>query len=181
MNQGEFKILITDADGLATNDDPAIVVLAITRQDVESRSLASALERLHVLTDNRENVIRYRESVLFQVDGYDADPRELTEIPEVRDYFRTLTAEWPHWIWFLHRNVGAVALLFALLCEITVLRGPDNQRATAFKDTDEIRDTMLDLLARGLPLFHAYEIAPAEVDAAVLTALDDLGLQDTED
>lgn len=173
-----MKIVFTDADGFADNNEPAIVVLTITRKDVESRNLASAIERLHVLTDSRENVVRYRESVLFQVDGYDDDPRELTEIPEARAYFRALAAEWPHWLWFLHRHAGAVALLMAMLCEISVLRGPGGRRGTAFRDTREIHRTMLDLLERGLPLFDAYEIAPAEIDAAVMSAVADLGLQD---
>lgn len=48
-------LLLTNADGLASNTEPAFVVLVITRKEVESGSIASALERLHVLTDTREN------------------------------------------------------------------------------------------------------------------------------
>lgn len=173
----EIKILFTDADGLADNEEDAIVILSIRRRDVETRSLASALERLHVLTDSRENVLRYRECVVFQVEGYDDDPRELSEIPEVRAYFRQLTDEWPHWIWFLHRRLGAIPLLFALLCKITVLRGPDTERQTAFESTEEMRDVMLELLQRGIPLFDTYEIPSQEIDAAVASAFIDLGLQ----
>ena len=176
----EIRILLTNADGFADNDEPAIVILTIARQDIEPRNLASALERLHVLTDSRENVIRYRESVLFQVEGYDADPRELQEIPEVRDYFRALTAEWPHWIWFLHRGIGAVALRIALLCEVSVLRGPDNQRATAFKSMEEIRDVMLDLLSRGLVLFDTYDINRNELDDSAMSVIVELNITDDQ-
>lgn len=169
-----MKIIFADANGLADNDEPAIVVLNITRQEIEARNIASVLERLHVLTDSRENVIRYRESVVFQVEGYDDDPRELQEIPEVRNYFHALAAEWPHWIWFLHRGIGAVALLFALLCEVSVLRGPGNQRATAFKNTAEMQAVMLDLLARGMALLDTYAIARKELDDSAMSVLVEL-------
>lgn len=173
----KIKILFTDVDGLADNEEDAIVILSIRRRDVETRSLASALERLHVLTDSRENMLRYREALVFQVEGYDDDPRELSEVPEVRAYFRQLTGEWPHWIWFLHRRLGAIPLLFALLCRITVLRGPDTERQTAFESTEEMRDVMFELLQRGMPLFDTYEIPSRDIDAAVVSALNDLGLQ----
>jgi len=178
MTPEEIKIFTTDADGLADNVEPAIVILTITRRAIETANLAGMLERLHVLTDSRENVIRYRESIVFQVDGYDDDPRELSEIPEVRNYFRTLTSEWPHWIWFLHRRMGAVPLLFALLCRTSVLRGPGGERATAFESTGEVRELMLDLVARSMPLFDTYEITSADIDAAMVSALADLGLAD---
>lgn len=57
---------------------------------VDSGNIASVLERLHILTDSAANVARYRESVCFVIDGYNADPRELPEIPEVRAYIRSL-------------------------------------------------------------------------------------------
>lgn len=174
----EIKITFTDADGLADNEELAIVILSIRREDIETGNLASALERLHVLTDSRENVLRYREALVFQVDGYDDDPRELSEIPEVRAYFRKLTDEWPHWVWFLHRRLGAIPLLFALLCRVTVLRGPDTERQTAFESTEEMRGVMLELMQRGMSLFDTYEIPSLDIDAAVVSALIDLGLED---
>jgi hypothetical protein len=35
----------------------------------------------------------------FMVDGYDSDPRPLTEIPEVRKYFQTLGPQWPYFFY----------------------------------------------------------------------------------
>ena len=61
MNQ----IMFGDADDLARIEGEAIIVLSITREEILSGSIASALERLMVLTDNREAVIKFRESVVF--------------------------------------------------------------------------------------------------------------------
>lgn len=177
MRHANIKLQVTDADGLAANVEPAIIVLVITRQEIESGRLASVIERLHVLTDSAANVNCYRESMVFQVEGFEEDPRELAEIPEVRAYFRALTAEWPHWLWFLHRQVGAIALLLSLLCEVRVLRDPTKtEHGTEFKSTLEMKNTLLDLLTRGMPLFQTYGVDAAEVDAMIASALDELGL-----
>jgi hypothetical protein len=80
-----FHILMGDADTLANNTDPTFLILDISLADIKKRNIASALERLLVLTDKAQNVSLYRESLFFQVSGFDYDPRELVEIPEVRE------------------------------------------------------------------------------------------------
>ncbi len=87
------QIILTDADGLESFTKDAMVVLALTRQEVESGHFASALERLHVLAGSRESAMRYQESLIFIVEGYDDDPRELQEIPEVREFFSNVRCQ----------------------------------------------------------------------------------------
>jgi len=164
---------IADADGLADNTDPALVVIDITRQEIESGSIASTLERLHVLTDSRENVLRYRESMLFQVSGYDGDPRELPEIPEVRAFFKRLNEEWPHWMWFLLRGVGGIGLLMGLLCDVRMIRYPDGSYGTELLDED-LAGVLDDMFRRGNALFEAYGIELDDATESANTAMDDL-------
>ena len=154
-------VLRTDAEGFADNTDQALVILELSRQEIESANVAGALERLHVLTDTAANVLRYRESLIFQVTGFDADPRELPEIPAVRRYFKALAAEWPHWFWFLPRHVGLLRLLLSLLCPAGIVRGPKGACAIEFHDREELLKTCRDLAERTQPLFAAYDI-PAE-------------------
>ncbi|WP_303785287.1 chlororespiratory reduction 6 domain-containing protein [Azovibrio restrictus] len=156
-----MRVMLTDADGLANNSEPALIVLDITRREIESGNIASALERLHVLTDSAESVRRYRESLVFQIGGYDSDPRELPDIPEVRAFFRRLAAEWPHWMWFLHRGVGAVGLLLALLCDVRVVRGAGSY-GTEFLNQAQLAAAVADLLDRGNALFATYGITAEE-------------------
>jgi Uncharacterized conserved protein len=163
--------IIADADGLAENSDPAFIVLVIFRTEIEARNIGGALERLLVLTDSKENVCLYRESVMFQVEGYDDDPRELPEIQEVRDYFRLLTNEWPHWLWFLHREIGGIPLLLALLCDVQVIRNGDGSYGTAFKDITRLRETLHVLLHRETALFRAYDISPEDAMDSARSAL----------
>lgn len=172
--QTDARLTLTDAEGFAHNSDAALIVLDITRHEIESGNIASVLERLHVLTDSAENVRRYRESLVFQVGGYDDDPRELPEITEARVFFGCLTAEWPHWLWFLHRGVGAIGLLMALLCRVRIVRGGKGSFETEFESISELQGTLADLLERGNALFAAYDISESEAAESATSAVDEL-------
>jgi len=168
------RLVVTDADGLAANTESAFLILEISRRDIEACNIASVLERLHVLTDSAENVRRYRESLVFLVEGYDADPRVVPEIPEVRAFFQRLVADWPHWIWFLARGAGSLALLFALLCEVRIVRVPRGTFGTEFLRNSQVVDTITDLLRRGNALFDAYGVTETEGTSSVESALAEL-------
>ena len=167
------SLIRTDADGLAANTEAAVLVLDITRREIESGSVASALERLLVMVDNREAVYRYREALLIQVTGYEADRRELPEIPEVRAFFARLTREWPHWLWFLHRQVGAIPLLLALLCRVKIHRAA-GAYGTEFVDPDELQRRLMDLFGRGNALFEAFDIPDEDAEASANSAIADI-------
>lgn len=71
---------MTVAEGLAANIESALLVLLISRHEIETGNYTSSLERLLVMADSRENTLRYRESLLLQITGYDADRRELRSL-----------------------------------------------------------------------------------------------------
>jgi len=68
----------------------------ISRREVEAADLASVLSRLKVFLATREDAWLYRGQMTLVVDGYNNDPRELVDIPEVRALLRRLEAEWPY-------------------------------------------------------------------------------------
>ena len=156
------RIQVTDADGLARNTKPAVLIVTISRKEIESGHYASALERLHVMTDTATNVLRYRQSMSFLVDGYNRDLRELPEIPEVRSFFKNLTAEWPHWFWFLSRGTGGIPLLMSLLCDVQVVRCEKGSYGTSFSSKKELQQAVDDLLVRGNTLLEAHK-APKDL------------------
>lgn len=164
------KIIVSDADAFAHNTDRALVVVEISRHDIESCYLASALERLQILTDSAENTRLYRESIVLSVDGYNSDPRELVEIPEVRVFFQKLTEQWPNWLWFLNREIGSVGLLLSLLCDVNVhrIRG---SYSTEFESILELKRKISELLDRGNALFDTYGITEQEAQESLASVL----------
>ena len=173
QNPPKPTVIRTDATGLASFTDDALLVLEISKREIEAGSIASSLERLHAVAESRETALRYKESLVIQVVGYDDDPRELAEIPEVRAFFARLTLEWPHWLWFLHRQVGAIHLLMALLCRIKIHRA-GLRTGTEFLDGKELAAKMIDLFERGNAMFQAFGISEAEAQASADSACAEL-------
>jgi hypothetical protein len=89
------------------------VVLMISRREVESTDLASVLSRLKVFLATRDDAWRYRGQMTLVVDGYNNDPRELVDIPEVRALLRGLEAEWPYWAYFFNQVDDSIKLLLS--------------------------------------------------------------------
>ena len=89
------------------------VVLLISRREVEQGDLPSVLSRLKPLLATREDAWRYRGQMTLVVDGYNDDPRELVDIPEVRALLRGLEAEWPYWAYFFNQVDDSIKLLLS--------------------------------------------------------------------
>lgn len=161
-------ILTNDSSVLAdhsTTTGSITVLLHISRTSIESCNVASSLEKLLVLTDTREAFYRFRESLAICIDGYDHDARQLAEIPEVRAYFARLTQEWPHWLWFLVRDAGMIALLMSMLCPVAITRRGDLINID-FHDRPTLGQKLKDLFERGNVLFRAYEVSAAEASTS---------------
>lgn len=175
MPQSSATIFLLDGHSLGSEPEgPALVVLPISRAEIEAGNIASALERLHSLAESREAVYRYRESLVFMVEGYDADRRELPEIPQVRAYFARLTAQWPHWLWFLCRGMGSIGLLLSLLCKVKVRRNKGGDFGTEFFSAEEVHRRLIDMLMRGNAMFDAFGITQEESKASLDSALAEL-------
>lgn len=169
MNHQVFRM---DADDFARYEHGnTLVVIEIPRTCIEQMSVASTLEKLLVLTDSADNVRRYRESVAYSVSGYDHDPRELYEIPEVRAFFRALTAQWPHWFWFLMRGQCQIGMLICLLCDVERAYTSKGRIGTRLSQPADLDRVVRDLFGRGNALFDLYGITDGEASASAVSAL----------
>lgn len=95
--------------------DPVIFV--ITRQQIEAEDLESSLEFLRSLvpSDNPQRIWSLKGRLSLVISGYDADPRELFEIPEVRRYLRSIDEHWPFWLFFLNQVDESIKVVAACL------------------------------------------------------------------
>lgn len=159
--QKQIPIIQMEAAAFQQNETPALVLFSVRREVIESGNIASVLERLHILTDSPRNVSLYKEAMVLSAEGYDDDPRELWEVKEVKDFFKQLVAEWPHWFWFLARNAGMVAMFLNLLCETQTTRTPMGSY-TQYIKSREAPITMSSLYERGSQLFKEYGVSDDE-------------------
>jgi len=96
-----------------------VVVVTITREDIEAGNTGPALRSLNRLINSREALEASDGTVSLLVSGYDDDPRELHLIEEVRTYFRLLDENFPFWFHVCTRIEHTLRLLFTLLVDFT--------------------------------------------------------------
>lgn len=61
--------------------------------------------------------------MMFCIEGYDADPREIYLIPEARQFYQTFHDAWPYWRFFCDLNQdGLRAMVFCCLSSLAEIR-----------------------------------------------------------
>jgi hypothetical protein len=53
-------------------------------------------------------------TLMFVIEGYDHDPREIHSIPEIRRFYTAFHQAWPYWLYFC--NLETEALQMMVLC-----------------------------------------------------------------
>ena len=100
------------------------VFLMFSRRQIEECDITEPLEFLRRLTATSQVALNYCGRVGLVVDGYNNDPREIFEIPEVRDFVKALDQQWPYWFFFLSQVDDSIKTLESCLCDtIEVIPG----------------------------------------------------------
>ncbi len=95
-----MKTFLVDADGMdGLADRSTMGVLFVTRREIERGNIADCLDRLHNLTDGK--FAKRSGFMALAVDGYDADPRDLSQIPEVIGFFGQIFEQWNFWFHYM--------------------------------------------------------------------------------
>ena len=62
------------------------------------------------------------DRIVFCIEGYDEDPREIHSIPEIRRFYSAFHNAWPYWLYFCNLDVGTLkAMVFCCLPSLTAL------------------------------------------------------------
>ena len=92
-----------------------LLVLKASKEEVDRRDISHALTSLEKLL-KPDIARRLKGRLIFEVHGYDDDPRELWHIPEVCTWMRRLDKRFPYWFYFMyvgqHSTLSFVAFSF---------------------------------------------------------------------
>ena len=62
------------------------------------------------------------DCVVFCIEGYDDDPREIHSIPEIRRFYSAFHDAWPYWLYFCNLDAGTLkAMVFCCLPSLTAM------------------------------------------------------------
>ena len=99
------------------------LLLYASRGEVEAGDVGPALATLRKLLDP-EVAGRVKGRLLFEIHGYEADPRDLWEIPEVRSWTQALDREFPYWFYFMDLGPhSTLAMVAFCLCKYEKVTG----------------------------------------------------------
>lgn len=121
-----------------------LINITIARSDTESQD-ASELAH-HLLAEymcDQATIVANRERLNFAWDGYDRDPRELFEIPEVVAYIEDLNKRWPYALYFLSREGHGLHAMYGCLTGARMVGAPKGRTAQIAIDPERRRDLLV--------------------------------------
>jgi len=98
------------ADRLGASDIDYLSI-TIARRDIETNNISKYLALLDPLYPNIKLANKFCEKVALYIEGYDHDPRELWQIPEVRRFIKALNERFHYWLYFLDKNTGSLSMI----------------------------------------------------------------------
>lgn len=110
INEIMAEIGIRDNDSFFEHFLPDVLVIKISREEIENNDLTRILSKLECLIISNNLAVKMRRKIEFSFDGYNDDIRELYEIDEVRNYVINLSEAFPYLFFFtkLDGNYGTL-------------------------------------------------------------------------
>ena len=130
-----------------------LVVIQIMRESVMDCDPSYMLELLKSITSTREQVVAYEGRITFYFDGWDDDPRETAEIPEIRAYFTALTEKFPYWMHYAEKAGDTFMHVMRLLCKGHYERKSPEVVTWSFDDLEQMKQ-VVEFLAIQMNRWH---------------------------
>jgi hypothetical protein len=130
-----------------------MVAIKIEHQSVTDCDPSYMLNLLKNFTSTREQVMAYEGCITFFFDGWDDDPRETAEIPEIRAYFAALTEKFPYWMHYVEKAGDTFMHVMRLLCKGHYERKLPGAVAWSFDDLEEMKQ-VVEYLAIHMDRWH---------------------------
>jgi hypothetical protein len=93
------------------------VVVPIRREYLKTLDMQPLLEFLNMLLADAETVHSFRGRIGFDLEGFEDEKRDPEDIPELRNYLRTVSEQFPYWFWFMETRSPRLKLLLYCLCD----------------------------------------------------------------
>ena len=99
------------------------LVIMASRAEVESGDISNSLATLEKLLEP-SNIRKLKGRLIFGIKGYEDDPRDLWEIPEVRSWMQDLDKNFPYWFFFMDLGPNStLSFIVFSLCKYAKVPG----------------------------------------------------------
>ena len=116
------------------------IVLQISQEAIQNCDTSEYVAMLHGITGSLQSFEVAFQKYVFLISGYDDDPRELYQIPEVVSFIKYLNSKLPFWLYFVNTtDKRFFSWMIACLCRAMSL-DHDDETIYADFDTDAYND-----------------------------------------
>jgi hypothetical protein len=129
------------------------VGIVISRNEIESLEIAPVLKSLESMLYDAETVQAFQGQMGLSFQGYDNDPRELYEIPEIRRYLAMLDRNFPYWFYFHSTTDDTLKMLAFCLCDTRKIGA-----GLAYPEPEELKTFILKHFDATNRLFDHYHL-----------------------
>ena len=110
------------------------IVLQISQENIKDCNTSEYVTLLHGATGTIQSFEVAFQRYVFLISGYDDDPRELYQIPEVVSFIKDLNSKLPFWLYFVNTaDKRFFSWMIACLCQAMSL---DQDEETIYADFD---------------------------------------------
>ena len=108
------------------------IVLQISQENIKDCNTSEYVTLLHGATGTIQSFEVAFQRYVFLISGYDDDPRELYQIPEVVSFIKDLNSKLPFWLYFVNTaDKRFFSWMIACLCQAMSL---DQDEETIYAD-----------------------------------------------
>lgn len=144
-----------------------LLAIEFRRDEVVRGDVRRVYDILSALIGSRQAAEYGEGSLMFFFSGWDDDPREISDIPEIRRWFVRLTEMFPYWLHFAEKTGDTLMHVLMLLCQGATERSSAmGMVGWRFADLNEVKDRVLWLLAAQEELYEKLGV-PAETSERI--------------
>ena len=153
------------------------IVLQISQEAIQNCDTSEYVTLLHGATDSLQSFEAAFQRYVFLISGYDDDPRELYQIPEVVSFIKDLNSKLPFWLYFINTSDKKFfSWMIACLCRAMSLDHDEETiyadfNADAYNDLIEYQFSNIVKLMSGLVMGDSVQEKVLKELSANLTAL----------
>ena len=132
------------------------IVLQIAQEAIQNCDTSEYVNMLHGATGTVQSFESVFQKYVLLISGYDDDPRELYQIPEVVSFIKDLNSKLPFWLYFVNTaDKRFFSWMIACLCQAMSLDEDDQTiyadfNAEAYNDLIETQFSNIVKLMSGL-------------------------------
>lgn len=142
-------------------------VLRIARALVERCDVGPVVNTLRDCVATKTEALSSFQSLVLSMEGYDDDPRELHEVPEVRAFFATLASQVPWWVHLPTRDFGSITVWVFCLTSHRSPMTKEGDRISVELDSQDMTRHIAKSVTAAAMLYHELGYTEAEAEKAI--------------